>query len=203
MATSAEIKATFKAAYDSFGFNFSNNQPNELFERAQNVYWGNLADKWGMSLEVNIDLQPQIKEANITPSSNEIDLSVEITDYNRLGYVKPRYVVNGKTYEWAAKPLPISNRYSVYSEGTYRYPRYYLIQDTVVLQPSATPTNVNVIYVKNYESIDFSTPLQDIPITERNVQGIVDQALRLAGTMQREFDYANQIAQEGNITKNL
>lgn len=203
MATSAQIKQSFKVAYDAFSFNFSNNQLNEIFEKAQNIYWGALSDKWGVSLEGGIDLQPQVKEINIvSPGVYSLPLNL-IPDYNRIGFLKPTYVVDGVTYTNPAKPLPINNKYSVLSPGTVRYPRYYIIDDHIVLEPSINPTNVNVIYIKNYEPIDFNDADTDIPITERNVQGIIEQALRVCGTSQREFDYSNSITAENNVSNSL
>jgi hypothetical protein len=203
MATSAQIKQSFKVAYDAFSFNFSNNQLNEIFEKAQNIYWGALSDKWGVSLEGGIDLQPQVMEINIVnPGAYSLPLSL-IPDYNRIGFIKPTYVVNGTSYSYPAKPLPINNKYSMLSSGTVRYPRYYIIDDRIVLQPDINPTNVNVIYIKNYESIDFNDIVTDIPITERNVQGIVEQALRVCGTSQREYDYTNSVTAENSISNSL
>lgn len=203
MATSAQIKQAFKVAYDAFSFNFSNTQLNEIFEKAQNIYWGALSDKWGISLEGGIDLQPQIMEINIVaPGAYSLPLAL-IPDYNRIGFLKTTYVVDGVTYTFPAKPLPVNNKYSMLSSGTVRYPRYYLIDEHIVLEPSINPDNVNVIYVKNFEPIDFNTPLVDIPITERNVQGIVEQAIRICGTSQREFDYTSAVTTENSVSNSL
>ena len=69
---------------------------------------------------------------------------------------------------------------------------------------SVTKATVGAIYVeylRDFYPIDFNDPLTDIPITQRNVQGILEEALRVTGNMQREFDYANQITNE-NIINN-
>jgi hypothetical protein len=203
MATSVQIKQSFKVAYDAFSFNFSNNQLNEIFERAQGIYWGALSDKWGVSLEGGIDLQPLVMEINVvSPGTYSLPLNL-IPDYNRIGFLKTTYVVDGITYTFPAKPLPINNKYSMLSSGTVRYPRYYLIDDNIVLEPSINPTNVNIIYIKNYEFIDFNDFITEINITERNVQGIIEQALRICGTSQREFDYTNAVTTENSVSNSL
>lgn len=200
MATSAEIKTLFKTYFDAFSFNFRNNQLNNIFEKAQNIYWGKLSDKWGISLENEIDLQPIIEQYNVVTIANPLPLT-SLPNYNRIGVLKPTFVVNGKTYSYPAKPLNANNRYSSLAQGTVRYPRYYLVADSIVIQPNLVPTAIYVEYLRDFYPIDFNDPLTDIPITQRNVQGILEEALRVTGNMQREFDYANQIANE-NIINN-
>lgn len=200
MATSAEIKTLFKTYFDAFSFNFSNNQLNSIFEKAQNIYWGKLSDKWGISLENEIDLQPIIEQYNVVTIANPLPLT-SLPNYNRIGVLKPTFVVNGKSYTFPAKPLNANNRYSPLAQGTVRYPRYYLVSDSIVIQPDLVPTAIYVEYLRDFYQIDFNDPLTDIPITQRNVQGILEEALRVTGNMQREFDYANQIANE-NIINN-
>lgn len=200
MATSAEIKTLFKTYFDAFSFNFSNNQLNSIFEKAQNIYWGKLSDKWGISLENEIDLQPIIEQYNVVTIANPLPLT-SLPNYNRIGVLKPTFVVNGKSYTFPAKPLNANNRYSPLSQGTVRYPRYYLVSDSIVIQPDLVPTAIYVEYLRDFYPINFNDPLTDIPITQRNVQGVLEEALRVTGNMQREFDYANQIANE-NIINN-
>jgi|688.fasta_scaffold276180_2 hypothetical protein len=201
MATSAEIKVLFKTYFDAFSFNFSNAQLNSIFEKANHIYWDGLAAEWGSSLENSINIQPIVADITVTTfTGNKIALS-SITNYDRLAYLKPTYVVNGVTYSFPAKPQNENNRFSPLSAGTLRNPRYRLIADYIVLSPNNTPTTVDITYLTAFPAIDFTTPAVDIPITAQNVQGILEEALRITGNMQREFDYANQITLESNVSK--
>jgi len=199
--TSAAIKTLFKTYFDAISFNFSNAQLNRIFEKAGHIYWDNLAAKWGSSLENSINIQPIVADITVTTfTNNKIALS-DITNYDRIGYLKPTYVVDGVTYSFPAKPQNENNRFSPLSAGTVRNPRYRLIADYIVLSPDITPTTVDITYLTTFPAIDFDDPATDIPITAENVQGILEEALRVTGNMQREFDYANQIALESNISK--
>lgn len=190
------IKTLFKTYFDTFSFGYSNTQLNSIFEKANIVYWDKLANQMGLDWQANTDLQPIIKEFQVYPASNRIPTS-SITEFDRLGNVYPTYVVNGTTYNSKSKYLNEVNNCSVYSQGTVRNPRHYLIDAYIILQPSNTPTVVNGTYLRNPYPIDFVTNV-DVPITDKNVQGIIEIALRNCGVSIREFDYANQVDLDNN-----
>lgn len=187
----SEIKTLFKTYFDTFSFGYSNTQLNSIFEKANITYWDKLANQMGLDWQANTDLQPIIKEFEVYPASNRIPTS-SITEFDRLGTVIPTYVVSGVTYTNPSKWLNEVNKYSVYSQGTVRNPRHYLIDAFIILQPSNTPTVVNGTYLRNPYPINFVTNV-DVPITDKNVQGIIEIALRNCGVSIREFDYANQV----------
>ncbi len=193
----SEIKRRFKVAADEMSANWSNTQLNQIFSRAQVAYLDMLANNYGADLENEVDIQPYVKTAALTPVSNIIPIS-GLSEYDRVVYLKPTYVVNGITYSYPSKPLPQTNRYSVFSNGTYRYPRHYLIDDNIVLQPSDTPTAVDVVYLRGIYDIDFTIADYDVAITDKNVDGIIGVALRHIATSQREYDQAAG-AQQQNI----
>ena len=187
----SEIKTLFKTYFDTFSFGYSNTQLNSIFEKANIVYWDQLANKMGLDWQENTDLQPIIKEFQVYPASSRFPTS-SITEFYRLGTVVPTYVVSGQTYSNPSKYLNEVNKFSIYSQGTVRNPRHYFLDDYVVLQPSNTPTVVNGTYLRNPYPINFVTDV-DVPITSQNVQGIIEIALRNCGVSIREFDYANQV----------
>lgn len=196
----SEIKRNFKNAYDSFSFNFSNTQLNDLFARANEIYVDGLLNNFGKSLENEVDSQPFIKTSTLTPVSNSIATS-SLPDYDRIFYVKPTYVVSGVTYSYPAKPITQAVRYSEFDQGTVRYPVYYLTDDTIVLEPSNTPTTVTILYGRGAYLIDFTVADYDVPITDKNMFGIIEVALRLCGASQREYNYQAAINNEANANK--
>lgn len=197
----SEIKSKFKTYSDNFSFNFSNNQLNNIFAKAQNYYWDGLANKWGLDLQNAIDIAPISKRITITPSSNIIPYS-SFPNYDRIGFVKPTYVIDGEEVSVPAKPIVENNKYSSLSSGTLRYPRYYLNDDGLVLEPSTTPTSLFCTYLREPYEIDFNSPTDDIPYTEMNVQGIIQVALNNIAVSQREYDQAGAIIQESQFNNN-
>jgi hypothetical protein len=197
--TPAEIKAKFKVYMDEMSFNLKNSELNRLFERAQDAYWNSLANKWGTSLENSVDIAPIVKLVNtLAPASNTI-LYSDLPNYERIGFVKPTYVVNGATYSFPAKILTENQKYSPLNQGTLSYPRYYETDTGIVLQPSDTPTNVMCTYLREPYPIDFDSPSDVIPYTEANVQGIITIALQNSAVSQREGDQAGLTIQEAQF----
>lgn len=187
----SEIKTLFKTYFDVFSFNFSNTQLNSIFEKANYSYWDELGDQLGKDWKNVTDIEPLMKSFSLTPVSNEIS-TASISNYYRLMTIKPTYVVSGKTYSYPSKYLNETDKYSVLSQGTLRYPRHFFEADKIVLQPSNTPTSVTGTYLREPYEINFVTNV-DVPITKTNVLGIIGHALRQVGVSQREFDYAQQV----------
>jgi hypothetical protein len=150
-------------------------------------------------MQNDLELQPVTISLSLTPSTNEIPLT-DLPEYNRIGYLLPTFSVSGTTYTFPAKELDVANKNSVFSKGTVRYPRFYYLKDSIVLMPTLTPTNVDVIYLKNPPVIDFTIADYDVDITDRNVYGICDAALKQLGVTEREFDFA--AATQQNIINN-
>lgn len=194
--TAAEIKAKFKVYVDNSTFNLKNSQLNRIFDKAQTFYWSSLANKWGSSLENSVDIAPLVKMLpSVTPASNVI-LYSDLPNYERIGFVKPTYVVNGETFSFPAKILTENQKYSIYNQGSVRYPRYYETDAGIVLEPSITPTSVMVTYLRSFYPIDFDSPTDTFNYNDDNVQGIISIALQNLAVSQREMEQANGIIQE-------
>jgi hypothetical protein len=191
----SEIKSKFLVYSDTMSTNWTNTQLNQIFDKAQQAYWASLSNKWGQDLQNVVDISPITKTITITPTSNII-LYSELPNYERLGRLLPTYVVNGKTYQYPSKPVTENNRYSIYSEGTYRYPRHYLIDSGIVLEPNTTPTSLTCTYLRSYYEIDFTAQTTDIPYTDDNVQAIIEIALQNVAVSQRDYEQAGSIIQQ-------
>lgn len=194
----SEIKTNFKTYFDSFSFNFSNTQLNSIFEKANQAYWEELADRAGYDWKNITELEPLVESFSITPASNEILFSSINANYDRLMTIKPTFVVSGKTYSYYSKYLNEVDKYSILSQGSYRYPRHFIVAGKVVINPAVTPTACTGTYLRTPYPIDFVTNA-DVPITPSNMMGIIAVALRNVGVSQREFDYAQQVEADNKL----
>lgn len=199
----SEIKSKFKVYSDTMSFNFSNTQLNNIFAKAQSAYWDNLSNAWGTTLESSNDIAPIAKRVTITPSSNVITYASIDANFDRAGFIKPTYVVDGETFSFPAKMLPENFKYSSLSNGTVRYPKYYFQDDAIVLEPSLTPTSLFMTYLRLPYTIDFASPSTDIPYTEVNIQAIIQIALNNIAVSQREYDQAGSVIQENQFNNSI
>jgi len=195
----SEIKSKFKTYSDVMSFNFSNTQLNNIFAKAQEHYWDNLGKNWGTTLENSVDIAPIAKRKTLTPTGNLITYAQIDANYEKIGFVKPTYVVDGETYSFPAKPIQENIKYSSLSNGTVRYPRFYLQDDGLVLEPSITPTSLFCTYLRVPYPIDFASPSDDIPYSEINVQGIIQIALNNVGVSQRDYEQAQAVILESQF----
>ena len=195
----SEIKSRFKVYYDGMGFNFSNQQLNKIFAKAQSYYFEGLMNKYGENTKNLVDVAPLFKRLEVTPASNVIPYS-SLPNYNRVSFVKPTYEVDGDTYSYPAKPLNENNKYSSLSNGTIKYPRYFLQDDGIVLEPSITPTKVFFTYFRTPLLIDFTITDYDIPeYSEENVQDIIMVALNNVAQSQREYPQQQSVVAESQF----
>lgn len=197
----SEIKSRFKTYADDMSFNYSTAQLNNIFYKAQKYYWDSLSNKWNTNLENSIDIAPIVKYTSpaIVPTSNVILYTDIDVNYDRIGFVKPTYLVDGESYSFPAKFLPEAMKYSQLSNGTTRYPKYWLSDTALILEPSTTPTALFCTYLRTPYEIDFASPATDIPYTEANVQGIIQIALNNIAVSQREYDQAQQAIVEAQF----
>lgn len=200
----SEIKNNFNVQWDEFSSGeIPDDRLNYIFDRAQTNYWEKLMNSYQINSAVTAELQPLIVEA--TPSvgaGNTVDLT-NIPDYKRILGVQTTYVVNGVTYTDYAKELPTEELGSYYSRGTVRYPRYRMIQDTMIVTPDSPTVVVNVVYFRKPFDIDFTDILDpNIPYIEKSIAGIIDEALSIASTIYREDGYYNVAEREQRENSN-
>lgn len=200
----SEIKNNFNVQWDEFSSGeIPDDRLNYIFDRAQTNYWEKLMNSYQINSAVTAELQPLIVEA--TPSvgaGNTVDLT-NIPDYKRILGVQTTYVVNGVTYTDYAKELPTEELGSYYSRGTVRYPRYRMIQDTMIVTPDSPTVVVNMVYFRKPFDIDFTDILDpNIPYIEKSIAGIIDEALSIASTIYREDGYYNVAEREQRENSN-
>lgn len=200
----SEIKNNFNVQWDEFSSGeIPDDRLNYIFDRAQTNYWEKLMNSYQINSAVTAELQPLIVEATPTVGAgNTVDLT-NIPDYKRILGVQTTYVVNGVTYTDYAKELPTEELGSYYSRGTVRYPRYRMIQDTMIVTPDSPTVVVNVVYFRKPFDIDFTDILDpNIPYIEKSIAGIIDEALSIASTIYREDGYYNVAEREQRENSN-
>lgn len=200
----SEIKNNFNVQWDEFSSGeIPDDRLNYIFDRAQTNYWEKLMNSYQINSAVTAELQPLIVEATPTVGAgNTVDLT-NIPDYKRILGVQATYVVNGVTYTDYAKELPTEELGSYFSRGTVRYPRYRMIQDTMIVTPDSPTVVVNVVYFRKPFDIDFTDILDpNIPYIEKSITGIIDEALSIASTIYREDGYYNVAEREQRENSN-
>jgi len=200
----SEIKNNFNVQWDEFSSGeIPDDRLNYIFDRAQTNYWEKLMNSYQINSAVTAELQPLIVEATPTVGAgNTVDLT-NIPDYKRILGVQTTYVVNGVTYTDYAKELPTEELGSYYSRGTVRYPRYRMIQDTMIVTPDSPTVVVNMVYFRKPFDIDFTDILDpNIPYIEKSIAGIIDEALSIASTIYREDGYYNVAEREQRENSN-
>lgn len=200
----SEIKNNFNVQWDEFSSGeIPDDRLNYIFDRAQTNYWEKLMNSYQINSAVTAELQPLIVEATPTVGAgNTVDLT-NIPDYKRILGVQATYVVNGVTYTDYAKELPTEELGSYFSRGTVRYPRYRMIQDTMIVTPNSPTVVVNVVYFRKPFDIDFTDILDpNIPYIEKSITGIIDEALSIASTIYREDGYYNVAEREQRENSN-
>jgi hypothetical protein len=195
------IKAKFKVYADQSSYNLKDSELTKVIQKANVAYFESLSNKWGIDAANQIDISPIVKVLpNITPVSNTISYSL-FPDYNKVGFLKPTYVVDGVTYSFPSKLITENQMYSSLNTGTVRYPRHYVTDTGIVFEPSITPTNLFAIYLRTPYEIDFTITDYDVPITEENVEAILQIALQNMSVSQRENDQAQAVIQESIFNK--
>lgn len=178
---------------------------NNVFAEAQTVFWGRIKSSYQLSKTITSLVQQILIDDFVTPnSSNEILLS-SLTNYEEFIAVRPVYVVDGVTYsdEWAMERLT-ENLNDVYSQGTYRYPRYRMTQGLIKLEPEAPQCGSSeIMFFRIPYVIDFNNPGDDIPYIDEAVRGIIDEALRITAKIFREDTYYAQEQREISQNKQL
>jgi len=194
----SDIKLKFKTYSDEMSFNLKNSELTQVFQKANLAYFESLANKWGSDMKNQIEIAPIVKSITITPVSNTVLYSL-FPDYNRVGFLKPTYTVDGVDYTFPSKLITENQMYSPLNAGTVRYPRHYITDEGIVFEPSLTPTSLFAIYLRTPYDIDFTITDYDVPITDDNVQGIIQIALQNVAVSQREGDQAALTIQESQF----
>jgi len=204
MATGATIKARFNTLWDTYSAGqFSNAKLNIILEKAQVQYYYNLMKMYGLDAEVDEQATTYIKSFTATPTNNAIDYVSGLTSFLREIALKFKFVKNGITYYEYGKVLKDDAKGSPL-KGNIRYPKYDFTNQYIRIYPeNETCLEVSGLYFVDTFTIDVADAVTVLPFTDKNVYGIIEQALNVAAISTREQDYyqmsENEIKQNTNL----
>ncbi len=205
------IKSLYFTRIDEFASAYwSNSRLNDLFFTAQSEVFEDLMDKYQLDNSVTEAVLPLVKSQTVNVGG-EINVDTDLASpYQRLISIKPTFIVNGKTYSYYAEQLSAEESNSVYALGTVRYPRYEQYANATseriikVYPNTQTPTSVTINYFRVFDTIDFNTPLNDIPYPNQTIELIINKALQVAAATIREdgfFQTESVIMQQGKTAQ--
>lgn len=190
----SEIKSKYNALLDSFySGSIPNRRLNSIFAHAGANYFEKLMNQYQLTNSITAELQPLILKMNVSPTNNEVDMA-DITDVKRVLAVKATFSDGRENW---AKELATEELGSIYSRGTTRYPRYYMVANTILIQPETpTCTGVEVVYFRKPYDINFDNPNDDIPYLEVTVERLIEEALAVTAKVLREDGFYAQSDKE-------
>lgn len=166
---------------------------NTLVEKAQVQYQYNLMDSDGLDSAVSEEVQPYLLPFTVVPVNNAIDItetSALFPDFQRLITIKTKFVVNGVTYYETAKELRDDEKISPIAMGNVRYPKYdYTNTDLRIYPQNAACSEASGLYFRTPFPIDIEDATPNLPFSEKNMYGIIEQLLNEAAKNTRETGY--------------
>jgi len=200
MYSGQDIKTRFYTFWDTMqSGTFSNSKLNNIFEKAQTQYLYNIMDSYGLNLAVEEESTVYLVDFTDTPTNNALDISETSTgmpNFERLISIAFKFVKGGVTYYEYARELKNEEKISPL-KGNIRYPKYDYTNDSIRIYPSnETCTEAKGMYFRTIFTIDVTSSTQDLPFTDKNVQGIINNALNLAAQITREDGYYNMSENE-------
>jgi hypothetical protein len=200
MYSGQEIKDRFFTFWDTLqSGTFSNTKLNYIFEKAQTQYLYNIMDSYGLNLAVEEESTTYITDFTAIPTNNALDVtetSVVMPDFERLIAMACKFTKGGVTYYEYARQLKDEEKISPL-KGNIRYPKYDYTNTSIRIYPQAeTCLETKGLYFRTIFDIDVTSSTQDLPFTDKNVQGIINNALNLAAQITREDGYYNMSENE-------
>lgn len=187
----SQIKILFLTKFDEFQSAYvSNVRLTKFYYESQAEVFKDLMAQYQISNRVTEDVLPLVKRDTITPTSNLINLDIDVSEYNTLINIYPLYA----NIQWPAKPWLAEEKLSTFAQGTSRYPRYDQISNSsgdriLTLYPSTTPNSCRIDFFRNPITIDFDNPTVDIPYTDNVINLITDKAVQIASSAFRDSEY--------------
>lgn len=205
------IQKLFLTKWDEFESAYvSNGRLNDFYYNASSEVFKDLMSQYQLSNRITEDILVLVQRDVMTPTSNLINLTTDITNYNTLINIFPKYTTDAGDIQYPAKPFLAEEKLSFYAKGSQRYPRFDQYTNTggntiLQLYPSITPDQVQIDFFKNPLTVDFDQPTVDIPYTENTINLITDKALQLAASAFRDGEFFNTsttILQQANSPTN-
>jgi hypothetical protein len=204
----SQIKSIFLSKFDEFQSSYiSNSKMNNWFFEAQAEVWKDLIAQYQLTNRITEDCLSLLRTTTITPSSSEINLDTQVTEYNTLVNAYPKYVTAKGDIQYAAKPYINDEKISVFARGTERYPRFDqysngTAQRILKIYPDdVVADEVKITYFRNPITIDFNSGGTNIPYTDNAINMIVDKAIQLASAATRDsegFQEASALITQSN-----
>lgn len=182
--TGAEIYGILGALYD-FPMNgiIPKAKVNQQLVMIQAEYFKPMFKLFGENGEINSEIEPLMKTFSVaTPTSNKVSKTASMVDYLALISVDATFVVNGNTYTNTAAPLPPNSMTNSFSNGTFLYPKYFIVNDDIVIYPKNIQcTLAEGNYFRTPFTIDVLNSGTQILYNINTVTGIVRQLLSSYG----------------------
>ena len=194
MATTiGQIKKMFYSISDEFSDAYvSNDKLSTLWSAASYVFFNDQIDKNQASFAIVENLQPIIAvDSAAVVSGYAIDLTLvgAANDYWRFRNVRPTYVSGGVTYNEYARQFLDIEKGSVFSAGSYMYPRYELVGDAILLEPQTGTCTVAKVEYYSFPIEDaFTNDASTIPYDKDICDCIVREMSNRLAIEQREGD---------------
>ncbi len=164
----------------------------------------NVVDKriqeYQSSSKITREMQPLIAfTAQITPSNATIDISPSSTvvpQYYQLITISVTAPFRGVNTENFAKERLFDQFQSGYTEGDARYPRYFLTNGLLTVEPS-NAASCKIYYFTKPLVIDVTDTVTDIPYNDKLIQYLLDEATIILGIADRDTEIIkNSVMQE-------
>ena len=203
MYSGQDIKNKFNALWDVYSAGqFSNYKLNTILQKAQIQYLTNLVKQYGINSEVDTQASTYLVDFTIVPTNNKVEMDVDLPNFRSETAFKFKFVKNGVTYYEYGKVLKDDAKGSPF-KGSVRYPKYDFTDVYIRIYPeNETCTEMSGLYFRSIYPIDVTSAVADLPFTDKNVHGIIEQALNIASTVTREDGYyqmsENEVRQNTN-----
>lgn len=206
MYSGAEIKSKFNNLWDVYSSGrFAAGKLNDFLEKAQVNYYYNLMRQYGLDSEVDEQLTPYLVDFVATPVDNMLDItdiSTDMPEFKREIALKFKFIKNGQLYYEYGKPLKDDLKSSPL-QGSILYPKYDFTSSNIRIYPlTESCLEASGLYFRNEFIIDVNDVVENIPLTLKNIQGILDEALNIAAQNTREDGYyktsENELRQNTN-----
>jgi hypothetical protein len=191
--TGADVKLRFETQIDDIYTDyFSNSQINRFFQTAANTVTNDLLKDFESNRIDYARLLPLINRVVATPTSNTIDIAQDSTDVpscKQVVFIEPSF---GTSTVVRATPLSLKDFGAIYSAGSVRYPKYTMINGSLLIYPSTTTcTSCVVWYIRNPFYIDVADNSALIPYNDEMVELLIKGAVIEATRSTREYNMSN------------
>lgn len=194
--TGADVKTALNIQVGEFGLGyFDNSRLNAFIKKATTDIIDKKIQEFQKSNKITREDQPLITLlTSVSPTNSTIDLSqtsAVVPDYYELISITCYTPFMGSTIKKVAKERRADQFISPSTEGTARYPRYFMSNGLLTLEPD-TVTSVDLVYFIKPFYIDVADNSAEIPYNDKLIQRIIDGAIGVIGMEERDDFSINQ-----------